>query len=263
MNRRVLWLVYVAFVASLLDPMFGATCLAAEPEKMLSHDVYFGLKDNSPQAKKKLIAACKKYLSGHPGTIWFAVGPLGEEFQRDVNDRDFDVALHVVFKNKAAHDEYSKAERHMKFIEETKADWAKVRVFDSYVAVSSHEGVAMEGDRPAKRRKPALPDAAAGFAGMIQGKVVQKLDGGFTIKVEKIVKEWEHNKAKDSKSLVGKTVVIKAGGREGNVARFVKMLKVGEEEVSLDVADKGGEALTILELTEDQRERVKAVPSEK
>ncbi|NUQ65114.1 MAG: Dabb family protein [Pirellulales bacterium] len=105
---------------------------------MLSHDVYFSLTDNSPQAKETLVAACKKYLSGHPGTIWFAAGPLGEEFQRDVNDRDFDVALHLVFKNKAAHDQYATAERHLKFIEENKANWKKVRVFDSYVAVSSH-----------------------------------------------------------------------------------------------------------------------------
>jgi hypothetical protein len=256
MNRQVLWLVHVAFVASLLNPMFGAPCRAAEPEKMLSHDVYFSLTDNSPEAKEKLIAACKKYLSGHPGTIWFAAGPLGEEFQRDVNDRDFDVALHLVFKNKAAHDQYAKAERHLKFIEENKANWKKVRVFDSYVTVSSHEGVAMEGDKAVKAKRLPLPDAAAGFAGMIQGKVAQKFDGGLVLKVTQVIKEWEHNKAKDSQSLVGKAVLVKAGGREGNVARFVKMLKVGEE-VTLDVAHKGGEALVLLELTEDQRERVK------
>jgi hypothetical protein len=248
--------VRVAFVASLLNPMFAARCRAAEPEKMLSHDVFFSLKDRSPEARDKLIAACKKYLSGHPGTIWFAAGPLGEEFQRDVNDRDFDVALHIVFKNKAAHDEYSKAERHQKFIEETKDDWAKVRVFDSYVTVSSHEGVAMEKDRPAKRNRFPLPDAATGFAGMIQGRVVQMLDGRFILQPTKVVKEWEHNKAKDSKSLVGTTVMIMAGKGEGNVARFVNILKAGEV-VSLDVADKGDGALTILELTKDQRERVK------
>jgi hypothetical protein len=108
-------------------------------ERMLSHDVYFSLTDNSPQAKEKLISACKKYLSDHPGTIWFAAGPLGEEFQRDVNDRGFDVALHLVFRNKAAHDQYAKAEKHMKFIEENKGNWKQVRVFDSYVSASSSE----------------------------------------------------------------------------------------------------------------------------
>lgn len=135
MIRRALLFLAVAYAVILVSSAMEAS----EPEKMLSHNVYFSLTDNSPQAKEKLIAACQKYLSGHPGTIWFAVGPLGEEFKRDVNDRDFDVALHLVFKNKAAHDQYSKAERHMKFIEETKATWKQVRVFDSYVAVSSLE----------------------------------------------------------------------------------------------------------------------------
>ena len=97
------------------------------------HDVYFSLKDSSPQARQKLIAACKKYLTDHPGTVWFGVGLVAEEMKRDVNDRDFDVALHLVFKDKAAHDQYAEAERHLKFIDETRETWKKVRVFDSYV----------------------------------------------------------------------------------------------------------------------------------
>lgn len=97
---------------------------------MLAHDVFFSLKDSSPQAREKLVAACKKYLSDHPGTVWFSAGVLGEEFQRDVNDRDFDVALRLVFVNKAAHDKYATAEKHLKFIEENKESWKKVRVFD-------------------------------------------------------------------------------------------------------------------------------------
>ena len=35
---------------------------------MLAHNVYFTLHDNSAAAKEKLVAACKKYLTGHPGT---------------------------------------------------------------------------------------------------------------------------------------------------------------------------------------------------
>jgi len=155
MNRQVLYLVGVAFALCLLTSV-SQSSIAAETDKMLSHDVYFSLTDNSPQAKDKLVAACKKYLSGHPGTIWFAAGPLGEEFQRDVNDRDFDVALHLVFKNKAAHDQYAEAERHLKFIEENKGNWKKVRVFDSYLEVSSHEGMVME-EKPAAKRKKTNP----------------------------------------------------------------------------------------------------------
>ena len=50
-----------------------------------------------------------------------------------VNVRDFDVALHVVFKFKEDHDRYQVAERHKQFIAENQANWDKVRVFDSYV----------------------------------------------------------------------------------------------------------------------------------
>ena len=111
---------------------FAGVSAQAE-ERMLAHDVYFSLKDNSPQAKEKLIAACKKFLTGHPGTVRFAVGPIADEMKRDVNDQDFDVALHLVFKNKAAYDQYEKSERHVKFKEEAQDNRKKVRVFDSYL----------------------------------------------------------------------------------------------------------------------------------
>ncbi len=113
-------------------------CMAEEPERLLSHDVYFSLKAPSQATTTELVAACKKYLAGHPGTIWFAVGPIAGEFRREVNDLGFDVALHVVFKNKAAHDQYQTSERHLEFISKNKDLWKSVRVFDSYVAASSH-----------------------------------------------------------------------------------------------------------------------------
>jgi hypothetical protein len=115
-----------------------AGAVARGEERMLAHDVYFSLKDKSPESRAKLIAGCKKYLTGHPGTVWFSAGTLAAEFDREVNDRDFDVALHVVFKSKAAHDVYQQAERHLKFVAEFQAMWAKVRVFDSYVDASDH-----------------------------------------------------------------------------------------------------------------------------
>ncbi len=102
-------------------------------QRMLSHDVYFSLKDTSADAKKKLVAACKKYLSKHPGTVFFAAGTLVEELKRPVNDLEFDVALHIVFKDKASQDKYQDAPLHLKFIEENKENWKKVRVFDSWV----------------------------------------------------------------------------------------------------------------------------------
>ena len=68
---------------------------------MLSHSVFFSLHDNSPAAVDRLVAACKTYLSDHPGTCFFAAGTLAGEYQRPVNDRAFDVALHVVFSDRA------------------------------------------------------------------------------------------------------------------------------------------------------------------
>ena len=62
---------------------------------------------------------------------YFSVGTLNPELKRDVNDRDYDVALHLVFTNRAAHDRYQDHPRHQAFIGECKDLWSKVRVFDS------------------------------------------------------------------------------------------------------------------------------------
>jgi hypothetical protein len=100
---------------------------------MLSHIVYFSLSDNSPAAIERMVSACKTYLKDHPGTRFFAAGTLAGEFQRPVNDRAFDVALHVIFTDREAHDAYQQAPRHLKFIEENKTNWKQVRVFDAWV----------------------------------------------------------------------------------------------------------------------------------
>lgn len=99
----------------------------------LAHNVFFKLKDNSPAKVEECVAACEKYLNVQPGIVFFAAGPLCAELARDVNDRDWDVGLHLVFADKAAHDAYQDDPTHNRFIEEMKPNWAKVRVFDSYV----------------------------------------------------------------------------------------------------------------------------------
>ncbi len=101
---------------------------------MLSHTVYFTLNDSSPEACETLVNAAKKYLSSHAGTVFFAAGTLEESLNRPVNDLDFDVVLHVVFESRQAHDDYQVADLHNQFIEENKANWAKVRVFDANVS---------------------------------------------------------------------------------------------------------------------------------
>lgn len=118
---------------------------AASPSssRMLSHDVYFTLNDRSPAAAERLVGACRKYLADHPGVVGFDAGVLASEFQRDVNDRDFDVSLHLLFKDKASHDAYQSAPKHLQFIAENQDTWKKVRVFDSWV-LATGPGVAAE-----------------------------------------------------------------------------------------------------------------------
>ena len=100
---------------------------------MLGHMVYFTLKDRSPEAVDRLVAACKKYLTGHDGLVFFAAGTLVPDLNRPVNQMDFDVALQTVFTDRAAHDAYQQHPRHLQFIEENKGNWDRVRVFDANV----------------------------------------------------------------------------------------------------------------------------------
>ncbi|HUT44815.1 MAG TPA: Dabb family protein [Sedimentisphaerales bacterium] len=99
----------------------------------LIHDVYFTLNDDSETARLKLVDDCYKYLSDHPGIVFFAAGQIVETHQRDVNVRDWQVSLHIVFKTKDYHDQYQKAPNHYKFIEENEDNWKSVRVFDSFI----------------------------------------------------------------------------------------------------------------------------------
>ncbi len=105
---------------------------AADPknEMMLVHNVFFTVRDRSPEYAAQLVAACDKWLTDHPGTLFYAAGTLSD-LDREVNDRDFDVGLHLVFENRQAHDAYQVSERHQQFIEQNRHLWTKVRVFDS------------------------------------------------------------------------------------------------------------------------------------
>ena len=101
---------------------------------MLAHNVFFTLKDSSDEAIDRLVASGKEHLSGHPGTVFFAMGGLNQELNREVNDREFHVALHTIFDSKESHDAYQVHQRHYDFIDANKDNWEKVRVFDSDVS---------------------------------------------------------------------------------------------------------------------------------
>ena len=132
MNHFLARLVLSSVAVSLLAG--GVAHAADEKGERLAHAVFFTLKDHSKESRMKMIDACKTYLTGHDGTISFSVGTIAEDVKEPVSDGDFDVAIHLVFRNKAANAAYQAHPRHKKFVEENKATWAKVRVFDSYLA---------------------------------------------------------------------------------------------------------------------------------
>ncbi len=103
---------------------------------MLSHNVFFTLKDRTPSARSALVKSCQRHLTGHPGIVFFACGTREEGLARAVNDLEFDVALHIVFATKGDHDAYQVAPRHNQFVSENHETWAKVRVFDAAVEVA-------------------------------------------------------------------------------------------------------------------------------
>ncbi len=97
----------------------------------LAHMVYFSLENNSAEEVDHLVNEIKTYLDDHPGLVYFSCGTLNRELNRPVNDQDFDVCLNTVFADRAAHDAYQVAPRHLEFIERNKPKWKRVRVFDS------------------------------------------------------------------------------------------------------------------------------------
>jgi len=107
--------------------------MSASNRSGVAHSVFFTLKESSEESRESLVAACLKYLSGHPGEVHFSVGTRAHQYDRPVNDSEFDVALLIVFATAADHDAYQVAERHQQFINEQSAGWENVRVFDSIV----------------------------------------------------------------------------------------------------------------------------------
>ena len=109
------------------------TVTARAGETAVAHMVYFELKDKSPEARKKLVDACYKYLKNHDGVLYFSAGPRAEDVKEKVSAADWDVALHIVFKDKAALQKYGPHPDHQKFISENKDNWKGVKVYDSKI----------------------------------------------------------------------------------------------------------------------------------
>ena len=130
--RNCALLIAIAIVVSISGCSNGLF-LNQQKSPQLLHDVYFTLNDDSEAAKSKLVEDCYKYLSNHPGIVFFTAGQIVESHKRDVNVRDWQVSLHIVFKSKDYHDQYQNAPAHHKFIELNKDNWKSVRVFDTFI----------------------------------------------------------------------------------------------------------------------------------
>jgi hypothetical protein len=115
------------------EPSASATESASKSTaaNQLAHIVFFTLAESNDVNRSKLVEACKKYLAKHEGVVYFGVGVRAPEYDREVNDRDYDVALHLVFATAKDQDVYQTHPQHLKFVEECKGLWKKVRVFDS------------------------------------------------------------------------------------------------------------------------------------
>jgi hypothetical protein len=133
-------LLLVALVAAFALDAVARLVGKADPQ--IAHMVFFSLKDRSPESREKFLASCQQCLADHEGTVYFSVGTIAEDkdVEEPVSVKDFDVALHVVFENKAAKARYLKSERHDQFVAENREKFAGVRVFDSFLKPSATAG---------------------------------------------------------------------------------------------------------------------------
>lgn len=97
---------------------------------MFIHVVFFWCKPGtSSEAKQAMIDYAHKEMPGIPSVrnVWAGtMVPSG----RDVVDASYDVGLCVVFDDQAGHDQYQPHPIHLKFVEQFKQLWTKVRVHD-------------------------------------------------------------------------------------------------------------------------------------
>jgi len=83
---------------------------------MFSHVVIFWTDPAQPKAADELIAGAEKYLREIPGTLHYHIGRMVGS-HRPVVDQSYQVALNLVFADKAAQDAYQVHPSHVEFVE--------------------------------------------------------------------------------------------------------------------------------------------------
>lgn len=98
----------------------------------LFHSIYFSLTTNTPEARTAFTQICLKYLADHPGVRAFAIGELAD-MKREVSVVNYDIAMNILWKNKASYDAYLASPSHDAFFPATAGMIQATQVFDSYL----------------------------------------------------------------------------------------------------------------------------------
>ena len=97
---------------------------------MFSHVVVFWTKSDIPDAADQLIEGAENYLRNIPGALHFHIGKMATS-ERPVVDQTYQVALNIVFNDKATQDAYQVHPQHVEFIEKVfKKVCERVVVYD-------------------------------------------------------------------------------------------------------------------------------------
>ena len=83
---------------------------------MFSHVVIFWTKPGIADAADQLLAGMEQYLRPIPGALSFHIGRMVPS-HRPVVDQTYQVALNLVFPDKAAQDAYQVHPSHLEFVE--------------------------------------------------------------------------------------------------------------------------------------------------
>ncbi len=111
---------------------------------------------------------------------------------------------------------------------------------------------------------PELPDVLSGFAGELSGQVIAIYDQGFSLEVADVASVWRHSDASDPQAAVGRTLLINLRWEKDDQGgwrmvprqlRWLRLLRAGDP-VRVDLANREGARLHLMELNQEQREAV-------
>ena len=97
---------------------------------MLSHIVIFWTDPARPGSADELLAGANHYLKNIPGVIHFHAGRMSLS-PRPVVDQSYQIALNLLFPDKAAEQAYQVHPQHLEFVEKVfKPTCKKVLIYD-------------------------------------------------------------------------------------------------------------------------------------